>query len=334
MSAGVAGIEQRTVKYVPPKRKFSKILKVQWMLILMSVPLVLYRLLFSYVPLFGWVVAFQDFKPQFGLTPIQQFLNSDWVGLSHFQKLLDYTTLFGSRFLNSVYNTFGQALLTQVIGFICAIGLSLLLNEVRQKGIKRVIQNILYLPHFLSWVIVAGLAGAALSLPASGGFINEALMWIGIIKEPIIFLGNPDYFWGVVAGTHLWKNLGWNTIIYLAAITSIDPSLYEAAAIDGANRYRQMWHITLAGIRPTIVILLIMNTGWLLQSGFEIQYFLGQTVTQTRAENIDIFVLYFGLRQNNFGLSTAASILRTVVSVTMLSIVNFIAGRLGEDRLV
>jgi len=294
----------------------------------------LYRLLFSYVPLLGWVIAFQDFKPRFGLTIFEQFTNSDWIGLDHFRALLDFTSLFGERFLRAVYNTFGQSLLTMALGFVCAIGLSLLLNEIRQRGIKRVVQNILYLPHFLSWVIVASLASAALSLPTSGGFINEVLVWTGIIKEPIIWLGDPKYFWGVVAGTHLWKNLGWNTIIYLAAITAIDPSLYEAASIDGANRYRKMWHITLAGIRPTIVILLIMNAGWLLTSGFEIQYFLGSGTTVSRAENIDIFILTYGIRMNQFGLATAAGILRTVVSIAMLSFVNFIAGKLGEDKLI
>jgi len=334
MSAGVESTEPRNVVYVKPKQKFSKLVKAQWVLIAMSVPLMLYRLLFSYVPLFGWVIAFQDYKPRFGLSTFEQFTTSEWIGLDHFRSLLDYTTRFGEQFLRSVYNTIGQSLLTMVLGFICAIGLSLLLNELRQKGVKRVIQNILYLPHFLSWVIVASLAAAALSLPTSGGFINEVLLWTGIIKEPIIFLGDPKYFWGIVAGTHLWKNLGWNTIIYLAAITGIDPNLYEAASIDGANRYRKMWHITLAGIRPTIVILLIMNAGWLLQSGFEIQYFLGQTVNVSRAENIDIFILQYGMRMNQFGLATAAGMLRTVVSVGMLSLVNFIAGRLGEDKLL
>ena len=334
MSAGVESANAKSAVYIKPKRKFSKLIKTQWVLIIMSVPLLLYRLLFSYVPLFGWVIAFQDFKPRFGLTILEQFTNSEWIGLENFAKLLDHTTRFGEQFLRSVYNTLGQSLLTMVLGFICAIGLSLLLNELRQKGIKRIIQNILYLPHFLSWVIVASLAAAALSLPTSGGFINEVLLWTGLIKEPIIFLGDPKYFWGIVAGTHLWKNLGWNTIIYLAAITAIDPNLYEAASIDGANRYRKMWHITLAGIRPTIVILLIMNVGWLLTSGFEIQFFLGQTVNVSRSENIDIFILEYGIRKNQFGLATAAGMMRTVVSVGMLSLVNFIAGKLGEDKLL
>jgi len=267
------------------------------------------------------------------MSPWQQIMQSDFVGLQNFRMLLDTDTVMGQRFIQSVINTFGQAILTQIVGFIAAITLSLMLHEVRVNGLKKVIQNILYLPHFLSWVIVASLASLALALPVSGGIINEFLLWTRIIREPIHFLANPSYFWGIVAGTHLWRNLGWNTIIYLAAMTAVDPNLYEAASIDGANRYRKMWHITLACIRPTIVMLLIMNTGWLLTSGFEIQWFLGSGVNIARAENIDIFILRYGIQMQNFGIATAAGIMRTFVSITLLSIVNFISGRLGGERL-
>jgi len=320
--------------YTVKKRPLLKTMWIQRSLLIMSVPFLLYRILFSYVPLLGWTIAFREFRPRFGLSPIQQILNAEFTGFENFQMLLDASTLLGERFLTAVLNTFGQALLTQIVGFIGAIGLSLILNEVRRSGIKRVIQNVLYLPHFLSWVIVSSLAAVALSVPNSGGYINQFLLSLGIIEKEILFLANPGYFWGIVAGTHLWKNLGWNTIIYLAAITSIDPTLYEAAEVDGANRYRKMWHITLAGIRPTIVILLIMNTGWLLTSGFEIQYFLGQGVNIVRAENIDIFILRYGIEKLDFGLATAAGILRTGVSIIMLSLVNFLAGRLGQEKLI
>jgi len=315
------------------KRKFGKTLRLQWQLLLMSIPMLLYILLFAYVPLAGWVMAFQNFRPRFGLTPIQQIMNSEFVGLAHFRTLLDMNTIFGQRFIQSVINTIGQSFLTLVLGFICTIGLSLMLHEVRQLGIKRVIQNILYLPHFLSWVIVALLASVALSLPASGGYINSFLMWIGIINNPIHFLARPGYFWGIVAGTHLWKNIGWNTIIYMAAMTAIDPTLYEAASIDGANRYHKMWHITLASIKPTIVLLLIINIGFLLTSGFEIQWFLGHGVNVSRSENIDIFILRYGLQMFNFSLATAAGILRTFVSILFLLTANFIARISKQETL-
>ena len=322
-----------TVNGKRKKRTLWEIIWLQRVLILMSIPLLLHRVLFSYFPLVGWVIAFQDFRPRFGLSVFEQFMQSDWVGFANFATLLDSSTLLGERFIRAVINTIGQSFLTMLLGFICAIGLSLLLNEVRQLNVKRVVQNILYLPHFLSWVIVASLASVALAMPVSGGIINDVLLRIGFISEPIHFLANPRYFWGIVAGTHLWRNLGWNTIIYLAAMTSIDPALYESASIDGASRYQKMWHITLTGIRPTIVILLIMNAGWLMTSGFEIQWFLGHGVNVVRSENIDIFILRYGIQMNNFGLATAAGIFRTGVSVLLLTCVNIIAGRLGQDRL-
>jgi putative aldouronate transport system permease protein len=177
------------------------------------------------------------------------------------------------------------------------------------------------------------LASTALSLPSSGGFINELLLTLGIVDRPVQFLADPSYFWGIVAGTHLWKNLGWNTIIYMAAMTSIDPNLYEAASIDGANRYQKMWHVTLASIRPTIVLLLIINIGMLLTSGFEIQWLLGQGVNIVRSENIDVFVLRYGIQMGNFSLATAAGILRTVVSVLLLTGSNFVARLLKQETL-
>lgn len=318
------------------RNSFGKRFWSQRQLMLMSLPFLAYVLFFNYLPALGWVIAFQDFRPRFGLGPIEQVMfnmEHNFVGLGNFRTLLDTNTAMGARFMQSVVNTFGQSILTLITGTIAAIVLSLMLNEVKQTGPKRIMQNILYMPHFLSWVIVASLASVALALPVSGGIINEILLWLRIIDEPILFLAEPNYFWGIVAGVNLWRSLGWNTIIYLAAITGIDPSLYEAAAIDGASRYRQMWHITLAGIRPTIVILLIMNSGWLLQSGFELQWFLGSGVNLPRAENIDVFVLRYGIEMNQFGLATAAGIIRTVVSIALLTAVNFVAGRVGEERV-
>ncbi|MFW5800948.1 MAG: ABC transporter permease [Spirochaeta sp.] len=315
------------------KKSFLKEIKQQWQLYVMSFPMLLYILLFAYVPLMGWVMAFLRFRPRFGLSPVQQVLNSEWAGWDNFRTILDSSTVLGQRFIQSVINTLGQSMLILVIGFFATITLSLLLNEVRKTGIKRFVQNILYLPHFLSWVIVAMLASTALSLPNSGGFLNEVLLALNIIERPIHFLADPSYFWGIVAGSHLWKNLGWNTIIYMAAMTTIDPNLYEAAAIDGANRYQKMWHITLASIRPTIVLLLIINIGMLLTSGFEIQWLLGQGINISRSENIDVFVLRFGLQMGNFSLATAAGMLRTVISVLLLSGANIVARVMKQETL-
>lgn len=323
------------VQSSPPRKKSKrlKMIKEQWQLLAMSLPMVIWVVLFAYTPLLGWAIGFQDFRPRFGVGVVQNVLNSEWVGLQNFRMLLDPNTLLGQRFIRSIVNTLGQSGLTLVIGFFATILLSLMLHEVRHTGIKRIIQNFLYLPHFLSWVVVAMLTSVALALPVSGGFINEALLALRIISEPIHFLAEPSYFWGIVAGSHLWKNLGWNTIIYMASMAGIDPSLYEAASIDGASRYRKMWHVTLPSIRPTMVLLLIMNIGFLLTSGFEIQWFLGHGINIARAENIDIFVLRFGIEMNNFGLATAAGMIRTVVSITLLLSANLVAKLLKQETL-
>ncbi len=296
-------------------------------LILMSVPLLLYKILFSYVPVAGWTMAFQNFKPT-----IRNTFKQQWVGFDNFVKL--FTGINGERFLRDVRNTLAQSAITLVLGTVCAIVLALLLNEIRSVPFKRIIQNITYMPHFLSWIIVAGLVSTMLSAPSSGGMVNEILMDLHLIKEPILFLSDPNDFWGVVAGSNLWKELGWNTIIYLAAMTAIDPTLYEAANMDGANRYQKMLHITLPSIKATIVILLIMSIGYLLEAGFEIQYFLGNGLVVEKSETIDIFVLNYGIKLGNYSLATVAGIFKTLVSIIMITTANFIAGCLGEEKLI
>ena len=313
-----------------PKKKKKTVwhtIAAQKELIIMSVPLLLYKILFSYVPVVGWTMAFQNYKPA-----VRSFWKQEWVGFDNFVKL--FVGLNGERFLRDLRNTLGQSFLTIVLGYIGSISLALLLNEVKNIKFKKVVQNITYMPHFLSWVIVAGLVSTMLAIPTSGGIINDVLIRLGLIKEPIMFLSEPKYFWWIVACSNLWKEMGWNTIIYLAAMTAIDPTLYEAAVIDGANRYQKMWHITLPGIKSTIVVLLIMNVGHILEAGFEIQYFLGNGLVVEMAEIIDIFVLRYGIQMGNYSLATAAGIFKTVVSIILISMANFIAGRLGEEKLV
>jgi len=319
--------KHETPASIKKRRSIWRTIILQRELIIMSVPILLYKLLFSYVPVVGWLMAFQNYKPA-----IRSLFKQEWVGFDNFVKL--FTGINGERFIRDVRNTFAQSFLTIVIGFICAIALALLLNEVKNVAFKRVIQNITYMPHFLSWIIVAGLVSVMLSAPSSGGIVNDVLMRLGLIKQPILFLSDPKYFWGVVAGSHLWKDLGWNTIIYLATITSINPSLYEAADMDGANRYQKMWYVTLPSLKPTIVVLLIMSLGYILEAGFEIQYFLGNGLVVERSETIDIFVLNYGIRMGNYSLATVAGIFKTAVSIIMISMANFISGRLGEEKLV
>ena len=227
-------------------------------------------------------------------------------------------------------NTIVMSLINLVLGFTTAITLALLLNELRNLTFKRVVQTISYMPHFLSWVVAAGIIQTIL---ATDGIINELLMHLGLIEEEILFLGKGEWFWAIYGASIVWKDVGWNSIVYLAAIAMIDPGLYEAAEIDGAGRFRKMWHITLPGIRPVVVVLLIMNIGYLLESGFEPQYLLGNGMNMNYSENLDIFVLNYGMKQYNYSISVAASIFKTVVSFILLFAANNIAKRLGEVRL-
>lgn len=302
------------------KRWTWKTIKEQRQLIYMSVPLLAYIITFAYVPIWGWTMAFQDYKPA------RSFGEQTWVGFKHFEFLFK-----DENFLRVLRNTLGMSLINLVLGFTTAIILALLLNEIKKIFWKRTVQTISYLPHFLSWIIVTGIAATSL---ASDGIINDILMKLNIIDSPIIWLMEGKYFWGIVGGTTVWKEVGWNTIIYLAAMASIDPALYEAADIDGANRYQKMWNITLPSIKPTIVILLIMQVGHILEAGFELQYLLGNGLVVDWSETIDIFVLKYGIAMGNYSLATAGGIFKTVVSITMLLLANWTAKRLGEERLL
>ncbi|MDR0456631.1 MAG: ABC transporter permease subunit [Treponema sp.] len=198
--------------------------------------------------------------------------------------------------------------------------------------VKRAIQTISYLPHFLSWIIVTGLVSNMLT--TDGGAVNDILMTLGIIKTPILFLSYPKYFWGIVGLTYVWKEVGWNTIIYLAAMAGIDPTLYEAADIDGSNRYQKMWHITLPGIKATIIILLIMSIGRMLEAGFDMQYLLRNGFIQEVSDTIDVYVVIYGFRNGNFSMATAAGMFKNIVNVTLIFTANWIAKKAGEERLI
>ncbi|AIQ54812.1 ABC transporter permease [Paenibacillus sp. FSL R7-0331] len=310
-----------------PNRKKKKrpvtwsLIKSQNQLIWMSVPLMLYIILFAYVPVWGWTMAFQNYRPA------KSFSEQEWVGFKQFKFLFT-----DDNFLRVLRNTLSMGIINLVLGFVTAIVLALLLNEIKNVLWKRTVQTISYLPHFLSWIIVTGIVATSLSI--NDGIVNIVLMKLHLIKEPILWLSEGKYFWGIVGASHVWKEVGWNTIIYLAAIASIDPALYEAAEIDGASRYKKMQFVTLPGIKATIVILMIMSIGHVLEAGFEVQYLLGNGLVVDWAETIDIFVLKYGLAQGNYSLATAGGIFKTVVSVTLLLMANGISKRLGEERLL
>ena len=211
-----------------------------------------------------------------------------------------------------------------------AVLFAIILNEVRRTWIKKPIQTISYLPHFLSWIVVTGILHTSLS---STGIINDILLKLGLINQAINFFAYPKYFWWIVAFAQNWKETGWNAIIYLAAITAIDPSLYEAASIDGADRLQKIRYITLPGIKPTFLILLLMNVGNVLNAGFEVQYLLGNGLVQSVSQTIDIYVLKWGISQNDYSLGTAAGLFKSAVSIAFIVIANEIAKRYSEQRL-
>jgi putative aldouronate transport system permease protein len=306
---------------VPRKSLTLMRLGRQKQLLYMSVPIMLYVILFTYVPLWGWTMAFQQYRPQ------RSFSQQEWRGLYWFKFLFEDIV-----FLRTLRNTVVMSVINTTLGFITAIGLALILNEVRKILFKRFIQTVSYLPHFLSWVIVTGLVSAMLT--TDNGAINNVFMALGFIKEPILWLSEPNYFWGIIGVTYVWKEVGWNTIIYLAAISGIDPALYEAASIDGANRYQKMWRITLPCIKPTIIILLLMSVGRILDAGFEMQYLLRNGLVMDVSDTIDVYVLVYGLSRNNYSMATAAGMFKNVVNVALIFIANEIARRAGEERLV
>ena len=295
-----------------------KLYKTQKALFMMAIPCMLFTFVFNYWPLRGWIMAFQNFRPAKG------YWGSKFVGLEQFEFLFKEP-----GFWRALRNTLVMSSMNLVFGFVFAIGFALLLNEITKTGFKRITQTVSYLPHFLSWVIVASLVSNILS--TNDGTLNNLLMGLGVIDKEILFLGEKKYFWWVVAFANVWKEMGWNSIIYLAAMSSIDTALYESCDIDGGNRYRKMWHITLPGIRSTIIVLLIMNMGWLLNAGFEIQYLLGRGLVMDVSETIDIFVLKYGINNGNYSLATAAGIFKSVISIAMVATANRISAKFDEE---
>lgn len=308
------------VSKVKKDKRFTwKEIKRQKTLLIISFFVVIYGFIFYYLPLTGWVMAFQNYKPKNGL------LGSQFIGLDKFKFLFSDAT-----FIKVIRNTFCMGALNLLTTTVMAILFAILLNEIRNSVVKKTIQTISYLPHFLSWIIVTGILHDALS---STGIINDLLMRVGIINQAINFFAHTKYFWPIVAFANCWKETGWNAIIYLAAITSIDPCLYEAASIDGAGRLAKIRYITLPGIKPTIIILLLMNVGNVLNAGFEVQYLLGNGLVQSVSQTIDIYVLKWGISQNDYSLGTAAGIFKSAVSIALIMISNAWAKRAGEERL-
>jgi len=301
------------------KQSFWKRVSQQRFLLLLSVPFIIWLVVFKYIPLIGWLTAFQDFKPGFG------FFKQEWVGLKHFKELFD-----SRLFYLSLTNTLAMSVLGLFFGFTTSIFFAVMINELRMVGFKRFTQTVSYLPHFVSWVIVASIVYSMLS---TSGPVNGLLLKLGIIKRPFDFMAKPGLFWWLLTFVDVWKETGWNAIIYLAAMAGIDPQLYEAAQIDGANRFQRIWNITLPGIKSTIIILLIMTIGNLINIGFEKQMMLGNTIVQSKALVLDKYALDYGIGLFRFSFGTAIGIFKSVVGLILLFMANNLAKKIGDGRI-
>ncbi len=300
---------------------FWRKVKNQRALIIMSVPFLAHLIIFKYVPIWGWIMAFQNYWPGKGL--FQQM----WVGLDNFKFLFRDPV-----FYQVLRNTLAMSIIKLVFGMVSSITLALILNEIRLGFFKKTAQTISYLPHFISWVVAANLVRDTLS--TDGGIINELLLNLHLIKEPIMFLGIPKLFWWIIGASHVWKEVGWEAIIYLAAIAAINPNLYEAAVIDGAGRLKRIWYITLPSIKPIIIVLLIMNMGYLLSTGFEQQYLLQNGRVIDYARVFTIYELDYGIKMMRYSFATAVGIFRSVVSIILVFSANYLAKILNQERLI
>ncbi|MFS0880370.1 ABC transporter permease [Metabacillus niabensis] len=303
------------------KRSFWRIFKQQKYLYLMSLPFVIWVIVFHYFPLWGWTMAFQNYRP--GLT----FFEQEWVGFEHFIALFQ-----DERFYLVLRNTLAMSIMGLLLGFTVPILFAVLLNEVRKKAFKSIVQTVSYLPHFVSWVVVAGIVTKMLSI--DGGIVNQLLTSTGLVDEPIQFMTKGEWFWIIVTLSDLWKEMGWNSIIFLAAMAGIDPQLYEAAKVDGASRWRQIWHITLPGIRPTILVVLILSIGHLITIGFEKQFLLGNSTVVDYSEVLDLYALNYGIGLGRFSYGTAIGIFNSLVSIILLFLANGIFKRFTNQSVM
>lgn len=300
------------------KNSFWKHMRQHAGLYIMLLPGLIYLLMFRYIPMFGLVMAFQNFSPFKG------FFNSQFVGLKNFQ--LFFT---GNDFWMLLGNTLGISLLSLALYFPAPIILSLFLNEIRHQGYKRTIQTFIYIPHFISWVIVASLTYQLLNV--NDGIVNQIIKTI--TGDTVDFLGKAKYFRGLIVGQSIWKETGYGTIIFLAALAGVDMQLYEAARVDGAGRWRLMWHITLPAIKGTVVMMLILRVGSILNTGYEQIFLMRNSLNMSKAEVFDTYVYMKGIQNAQYSFSTAASLFKSLVGMFMVLGSNWLAKKAGESGI-
>lgn len=289
----------------------------RWMYLLMP-PGILYFIIFKYIPMAGLVISFQNYSPYLGV------LKSEWVGLEHFKNFF-----MNPDFKMLLVNTFSISILNLVFFFPMPIILALLLNEVKNKFMKKSIQTMIYIPHFISMVIVASLTFTLLN--AETGIITKLVELVTGGRPE--FLSDPKYFRWIIVLQNIWKETGWGMIIFMAALAGVDTQLYEAAQVDGAGKLRQVWHITLPAIKSTIIIMLIMKVGTLLNTGFEQIFLMKNSLNSSVAEVFDTYVYTLGITQGAFSYSTAVGMFKSVVATVMVLTTNWICKKCGETGL-
>jgi len=315
-------VKQKTVvTQTAPKQSLGKRLKDDFQrnraLYLMALPVLAFYIIFHYVPMYGAIIAFKDFSPMKGI------LGSEWIGIQHFKDF--FGSIYFSRIL---FNTLNISISTLIFGFPTPIILALLINELRSKVFSRTVQTVTYMPHFVSLVVICGLIK---EFTLDTGVVNQVLSVFG--WKPVSMLNKPELFVPIYVISNIWQEVGWGSIIYLAALTGIDPQLYEAAKIDGAGRFKQLIHITIPGILPTIVILLILRMGRLLNVGFEKIILLYNPAIYETADVISSFVYRKGLLEFNWSYSAAVGLFNSVINFFMLWSSNWLSRRLKGESL-
>jgi len=296
----------------------SKSFRRNWDLYLILIPVIAYFIIFKYIPMYGVQIAFRDFMATKGIT------GSPWAGFKHFRRFFD-----SYYFWRLLGNTLGISVYQLVAGFPVPIILSLMINELRNKFLKKTAQLVTYAPHFLSVVVVVGMM--SLFLSPQYGIVNKVIKFFG--KEPIFFMAKPEYFKTLYVFSGIWQNAGWDSIIYLAAIVGIDQEIYEAATVDGASRFQKIWHVTLPGIMPTVIILLILNSGRIMNVGFEKVFLMQNNMNIDASDVISTYVYRSGILSAQYSFSAAVDLFNSVINCILLVAVNTISRKVSETSL-
>lgn len=317
MKMSLAMSNRSNAEKSPFRRLVDSIIRHRWLYVL-ALPGFLYLIVFKYFPMWGLLIAFKEYNPYAG------FWGSEWVGFEHFKELFE-----SRNFYIMLRNTLAINIFGLVFMFPLPIVLALMLNEVRHEAFKRINQSIVYLPHFLSWVVVVSMTFFLLSTDV--GIVNKLISEFG--GETVTFLSEPKYFWALLTAQNMWKEAGWGTIIFLAAMAGVDPQRYEAAVVDGASRWRQIWHITLPAIRPTIIILLILRLGQMADVGFEQVILMTNPLVTSVSEVFDTYVYSVGILQGKISIGITVGMFKGVVGLVLVVLSNYIVKKIGQEGI-